>query len=231
MELSNTVTAETMANWLCFDVRNYIDSIRFESELLLNNATSLESLRNRMAALSLYCETVLIYGELQKNELSSGGISITSLLYDVTDQLKPIADEFDCVVETRYSHTNNLAFANREVVRLATTVLGFELIRVMSQKGEQENTRLVVRMGKKEGRVTLGVYAATQISPKKILKALRNITPIKNPVGFFSTGYPTGVLFVKEMLERAGLMLEPARYGRLSGFIFCLPESEQLSLF
>lgn len=223
---------------LCLDMRTLLSAVRYETELLQHpiSKDELELAKRRVMlhslALSDLSSSYLVYREAQNNsELSMTGVSLSSLLYEVSDKLQAYAKQENCSFAIDVRSRSGPIYGNREALRASLMLLGYECIRAVSEqaKGKMSVVRWTVRT--KKDSVVAGIYGDFGLSAKTVVKRIyKEPSSQKQPLTGFSTGRGTGLLIVRRLLDVHGVQLKPSTHKHLSGFSLELNKSTQLSL-
>lgn len=182
------------------------------------------------AALRLIDGYLLSVRLQQQGQLQLEPVSVSSLLYDVADELRPFAKLHNCEIELAVAGRYEPVMAEKQVLKAALLALGYGFIGATSVEGKQRPViHLAVR--RRGGGMTTGVYSAGDGIHANLLKQARRLAGrAHQTLPGFTSESGAGVLIADRLLAQQGTAMHVSRMYGLQGLATTLSPSRQLSL-
>lgn len=203
--------------------------IAHASELLDQDPMQAELIRRVSGSALSLIDGFLLQARLQnESELAYGSVSMSSLLFDVSESLHGYAASKQCRVELDVRGKYGPAYAHHEALRLALINLGYSFIDAVSGL---KNRVVRLSLRRTATGLTVGVYADVPQLSKELMEKAQQLQGISHqPLAGFTSTNGAGVFVADRLFAATGTTLRFSRQGRLKGLSATLTPSRQLSL-
>lgn len=203
--------------------------IAHAAELLESGSAHRDIIRQASESALYLIDGFLLHSALQKDsELAHGTVSISSLLFDVSETLRGYAAAKGCRIELDVRGKYGPAYAHREAIRLALINLGYSFIDAVSGHGRRAITLSLRRTS--EG-LSVGVFAdAPHLTSELVERAQALQGGSHQPLAGFTSTNGAGIFVAEQLLSATGAPMRFSRQGKLRGLATTLLPSRQLSL-
>lgn len=167
----------------------------------------------------------------RESQLEFGPVSVSSLLYDAAQILRPVARAHDCEVELHVGGRYAPVMSHGPALRAALTSIGQTCIEAVStaSKSSQRIIRLAVR--RVPGGISAGVFVARPELTAELLQRARRLNGQSHqPMADFVSDSAAGIFVADQLLGQLQAPMRVARMQGLNGLATTLPLSRQLSL-
>lgn len=153
-------------------------------------------------------------------------VAVSSVLYEASRQLAPIAKLYDCEVEIDLSGNYRPVMADRKALISAFTILGFSFLESLQT---DKNRRIVLGAHKTKQGISVGVFSANALSGDMFRRAKALFGDARQPLAN-SDSAGTGVFIADSLLSHIGESLKVSQHHKLQGLAASLNVSQQLQL-
>lgn len=167
---------------------------------------------------------------LEPAHLNIEAVSVSSVLYDVGEQLHAMACNYDVELELNICGKYGPVVANRQGLQAALVSLGMALIEAMPA---MENQQLKLQLATHRSRygVVAGVYSsARQVSTQALSLGRKLQYNSRQPLVNLTHTSGAGVFIANNILKAMDLNLTASRHHRLYGLGTVLQSNNQLQL-
>lgn len=181
------------------------------------------------AALQLIDGYLLQVRLQEESQLRLEPVSISSILYDTAELLKPYARLYNCEIKIEVFGRYGPVMSHANGLKAALANIGYSLI---DAAGSNEHNRIVT-LGVRRNRkgISTGVYAEDiELSPILFRQAKEIKSTVHQPLVGFSSTNAAGVFVADGLLGSLGAPLRVARLGGKTGLAATFLPSRQLSL-
>ena len=167
---------------------------------------------------------------LQPRQLEIEPVSVASVLYDTSQQLRGLARNYGVELELSIAGRYGPVMAHRQGLQAALVSLGTALIEALPALGTKQ-LRLQLAMHHCRYGIVAGLYAdAEQLSSETLKQGRALQGRSRQPLLTLSHGSGAGIFVADAILESMSLHLRTSRHHRLYGLGTVLQPSQQLQL-
>jgi len=166
---------------------------------------------------------------LESYEQKLEPVSIPSVLYEASNQLRPIAKRYGVELNLKIKGRYNPVMADKQGLQAALVSLGSALIEAMPARGAQQ---LSLSFATHHGRngIVAGIYGNNRQLSKDILKKGRQLQHGRQPFVSLSHTSGAGIIVADSLLEAMNLQLYSSRHDGLYGLGVAMQPTHQLEL-
>lgn len=167
---------------------------------------------------------------LEPAELSGEAVSVSSVLYDVGQQLDALAKSYGVTLELNIGGRYGPVLAHRKGLQAALTSLGAALIEALPT---QENPQLKLHLATHRSRygIVAGLYADTkQLSNEALQRGRQLQRSSRQPLTSLTHTSGAGVFVADTILRAMRLKLSTSRHHRLYGLGTVMQPNHQTQL-
>jgi hypothetical protein len=174
-----------------------------------------------------YALSLRVHGQITPLELEP--ITVSSLLYDTAQALKPYAQQYDVELQLETGPKTTPILADRSVLQSAMTALG--QVFVLSQAEADEPAPVRLSAHRSRYGVVAGLYSqAAGFGADSLRRAQALSGTARQPLQRLVSGPAAGVFVADSLLKAISARLHVARYHNLTGLAATLQSSQQLQL-
>lgn len=155
-------------------------------------------------------------------------VTLSSVLYDVAEELVPLAKQAGYELEIAVSGKLGPVMGNRRVLQHAFTLLGYELLQAAE---DEEKPRFTLATHGTKGGVVAGVYTNNTRLTSDAMRRARALVGSAHqilPVGSASNG--AGIFIADNLIKSLASTLRVTRYHKQAGLAATFLQSQQLKL-
>ncbi len=153
-------------------------------------------------------------------------VTISSVLYEASRQLTPIARLYECDIELDVIGTHRPIMGDAKALVSAFTILGFSFLESL----QATKTRRIVLAAHRTGQgVSAGVFSANNLTGDMFRRAKALFGDAKQPLANNDSA-GTGVFIADSLLGSMGESLRVSQHQKLYGLAATLTLSQQLRL-
>lgn len=164
----------------------------------------------------------------QQTSLELEPVTLSSVLYDVADELTPLARQHGYELEISVSGKHGPIMGNRRVLQHAYSLLGYELMQAAGD--ESKPTFTLATHGNKDG-VVAGVYTTNKSLTTDAMRRARVLIGSARqtlPAGSASNG--AGIFIADNLIKSLASGLRVARHNKRAGLAATFLPSRQLTI-
>jgi hypothetical protein len=174
-----------------------------------------------------YALSLRVNGQVTPLELEP--VTVSSLLYDTAQSLKPYAQHYAVELELEPGPKLQPILADRVVLQSAMTALG--QVFVLSQAESEEPMPVRLAAHRSRYGVVAGLYGqAAGLGADSLRRAQQLHGTARQPLQRLVSGPAAGVFVADSLLKALSARLHVARYRNLTGLATTLQPSQQLQL-
>lgn len=156
-------------------------------------------------------------------------VTVSSLLYDTAQALKPFARQYDVELQLDAGPRLQPILADRAVLQSAMMSLG--QVFVLSQAEADEPSAVHLRAHRNRYGVVAGLYGCSaEVGADSLRRARAMNGKAREPLSKLVSGPAAGVFVADSLLQTLAARLHVARYRSLTGLAATLQPSQQLQL-
>ena len=155
-------------------------------------------------------------------------VTLSSVLYDVAEELAPLAKQRGYELEVVISGKQGPVMGNRRVLQYAYTLLGYEL---MQAAGDEDRPSFTLATHSSKKGVVAGVYTANTHLTADAMRRARVLLGHAHqtlPAGSASNG--AGVFIADNLIRSLASSLRVARHNKQAGLAATFLPSQQLTI-
>jgi len=156
-------------------------------------------------------------------------VTISSLLYDATQQLAPLAKRYGIELQIADLPKMSLIMSDRVVLQSALVSLGQVFIAAEAENEVKRPLQLAAHHSRYG--IVAGLYAeGSELSTDAFRRSRALYGTARQPLSRLTSGPATGVFIADNLLHAIAAKLHVARYHNLTGLATTLPVCNQLQL-
>jgi len=173
-------------------------------------------------------DSYLLVSNLSQKQLELMPVSVTATLYEVAEDLRPLARLYDTQIDIEVQGATGQVMAHAEGLRAALTSLAYTFITGGLKARRQRLTLLV--QPTKDGVNTGVVSAAAHLTNEDLQSARQLYGRAQQPAGGLTQNSGVGLYLADNLFGAMESPLHVIRTGRKSGLVATLLPSRQLAL-
>ena len=173
-----------------------------------------------------YALSLRVHGHITPLHLEP--ITISSLLYDTAEGLRPFARQYGVELELDTGPRQHPIIADRAVLQAAMTSLGQVFVLAEAEADESCPVRLSAH--KSRYGVVAGLYGPQTLGADSLRRARALHGQARQPLHNLVSGPAAGVFVADSLLQTLASKLHVARYRNLTGLAATLTPSQHLQL-
>lgn len=156
-------------------------------------------------------------------------VSVPSVLYEATNQLRPIAKKYGVDLQLNVKGRYNPVMADKQGLQAALVSLGSALIEALPAQGPQQLSLCFATHHGRNG-IVAGIYGHSKQLSKDVLKKGRQLQHGRQPFVSLSHTSGAGIIVADSLLEAMDLRLYSSRHEGLYGLGVAMQPTHQLEL-
>lgn len=154
-------------------------------------------------------------------------VALKSVIYDCQTSLKGFAKLQGVVTNLNIQKHTGLAVANRQVVKSIISSVAYSMLTVTSIKPKQS---LSYSLTKSRNKIDVGIFSSFNNFDSASLNKIRsNYGRVKQVIPEIVQGATAGIVIADKLCEKLNTKLSVSKYKDMSGLVFSLNASSQLS--
>lgn len=165
--------------------------------------------------------------ELSQVTLELEPVAVSSVLYDVAEDLRPLAEQYDCRLEIRMDGKYGPVMADRRSLETALISLGHGFIEAAA---ESETPAVVLAVFKSEQGISTGLFSRSVLNTDTFRRAMRLYGRARHAMPALQTTAGAGLYVAEALFEAMAAPLSTTRHRNLNGLAATFLPSIQTSL-
>ncbi len=155
-------------------------------------------------------------------------VAMKSVIYDCQSSLKGFANLQGVVTNLNIQRHTGLAVANRQIVKSIICSLAYSMLTITSVKPKQS---LSYSLTKSKNKIDVGIFSSFNNFEITSLNKIRsNYGRVKQVIPEIVQGATAGIVIADKLCEKLNTKLSVSKYQDMTGLVFSLNASSQMSL-
>jgi len=174
-------------------------------------------------------DNYLLSTRLSQMTLALEPVSLSAILHDTAEALRPIARQYNCELELSVAGKYGPVMAHRNGLQAALLSLGHVFIEAGRQPGVKKS-RVTLAAHRTSGGIAAGVFSETaELTSATYQRARELYGRASQPLGELTAGSGAGVFVADSLLAAMAAPLRVASHQKISGLAATFIPSRQLS--